>query len=292
MTRDEFREHLSGMYQTVVMGEVVFNQLLAHFDRPEQQRKLSTLLQLETETKARLRPRLVELEIPVAELEESQRLGREIAEHRKTMAWDEVMAAMRDGIAPYIERYREIEAAAPAEYRALAASMVVNEQSIHRFAERELAGDGTSSLDAVVVQLRHPLQTRGDALRALDPGWVWDRGASYSQAIETGGTVYVSGQIAVDADGTLVGPDDIRAQLRQTLANLAAVLAAGGYTMADVVKTAMFTTDIAGLLRHLDVRTEFFVEPFPANSVVEVRALATPGLLLELEGIARGRRGA
>jgi 2-iminobutanoate/2-iminopropanoate deaminase len=120
----------------------------------------------------------------------------------------------------------------------------------------------------------------------IDPGWKWDDNYVVSQAIEMGNTVYVSGQLALDPDGSVVGEGDMRVQARQVLSNIQEILRAAGASMENVVKTTIFTTDIPRLMEIQDVRGEFFSEPPPANTGVEVKALAFPGCLIEIEAIA------
>lgn len=120
----------------------------------------------------------------------------------------------------------------------------------------------------------------------VDPGWKWDDDYIVSQAIQMGDTVYVAGQVALDPDGKIVGEGDLRAQAHQVLSNVRDVLRVAGASMDDVVKTTIYTTDIAKLMEIQDVRAEFFSDPPPANTGVEVKALAFPGLLIEIEAIA------
>ena len=116
-------------------------------------------------------------------------------------------------------------------------------------------------------------------------------GAPYSQAIsaEPGAFIFVSGQVPVDpASGQLVG-GDVTAQTRQVLANVAAVLAAAGATLANVVKSTVYLTDLAGDFAAMNaVYARRFGEHRPARSTVIVAALPK-GAPLELDLIARAR---
>lgn len=106
----------------------------------------------------------------------------------------------------------------------------------------------------------------------------------YSQALDLGELVFVSGQIPVDpATGTMA--DTVEAQARQSLANLRAILAEAGLTMADVVKTVIFLADINDFAAVNAVYAEAFAEPFPARSCVQVAAIPK-GAKLEIECIA------
>ncbi len=112
-------------------------------------------------------------------------------------------------------------------------------------------------------------------------------GAPYSQAIAGGGFVFVSGQVPVDAvTGALVA-DDIITQTTQVLANTAAVLAAAGGTLADVVKATVFLVDLATDFAPMNaVYAEAFGDHAPARSTVGVAALPL-GARVEIEVIAR-----
>ena len=105
-------------------------------------------------------------------------------------------------------------------------------------------------------------------------------------SVEGTRTIYVSGQLARDRDGQVVGKGDMRAQIRQVGENLKAALEAAGASLADLVKTTTFVTDIDEFFRHVDVRMEYFGAALPTSTTVEVRRLAHPDLLVEVEGIA------
>ncbi len=106
----------------------------------------------------------------------------------------------------------------------------------------------------------------------------------YSQGIKAKGMVFVSGQLPVDpATGELL--TDIAAATRQSLTNLAAVLAAGGCTMDQVVKTTVFLSDLKYFVAMNEVYSEFFKTNPPARSTVQVAALPK-GAVVEIEAIA------
>jgi reactive intermediate/imine deaminase len=107
----------------------------------------------------------------------------------------------------------------------------------------------------------------------------------YTDAVRAGELLFVSGFVAVDGEGRLVGGDDVVAQARQVLANLGAVLSAAGATFADVVKVTVYLTDIADRARINPVRQEVFGDVRPASTLVEVSALAVPGAKLEIEAV-------
>jgi 2-iminobutanoate/2-iminopropanoate deaminase len=109
----------------------------------------------------------------------------------------------------------------------------------------------------------------------------------YTDAVQIGDLLFVSGCIAVDGDGNLVGGDDVVAQTRQVFANLTAVLDAAGAGFADVAKVTVFLTDIDDRARINPVRQEFFGETRPASTLVEVSKLVLPGAKVEIELVAR-----
>lgn len=106
----------------------------------------------------------------------------------------------------------------------------------------------------------------------------------YSQAIDAGSFVFISGQIPVDpATGNV--PDGISAQAAQSLKNLAAILDAAGLCTANVVKTTVFLADMGDFAAMNAEYAKAFAEPFPARSAVAVRELPK-GVLVEIEAIA------
>lgn len=114
----------------------------------------------------------------------------------------------------------------------------------------------------------------------LDP----PNGVPINMAVKAKGTFLFAKQIPLDAQGNLVGDQDVRAQTRQVLENLKATVASAGATMADVVSILWFTTDIesyyAGAASQL--RREYLQEPYPCSVVVEVSRLARPEWNVEL----------
>ena len=114
------------------------------------------------------------------------------------------------------------------------------------------------------------------------------RGGAYSSGVEApaGRTVYVSGQVSLDAEGNVVGEGDVRLQTETVLEHVKTVLEEAGGGMEDVVKVTVFITDM-GLYDEIhEVRRRYFEEPFPASSMVEVSALIDPRLIIEIEAVA------
>ena len=107
----------------------------------------------------------------------------------------------------------------------------------------------------------------------------------YSQAVQEGGTIYVSGQLPINpATGEFAGAD-IRAQARQSLENIKAILAAAGTDMAHVVKTTVLLQDMADFAAMNEVYAEFFSEPYPARAAFQVAKLPKDALV-EIEAVA------
>jgi reactive intermediate/imine deaminase len=109
----------------------------------------------------------------------------------------------------------------------------------------------------------------------------------YTDAVRIDDLLFVSGCVAVDSDGSLVGGDDVVAQTRQVFANLAAILDAAGASFADVAKVTVFLTDVDDRARINPVREEFFGDARPASTLVEVSRLVVPGAKVEIELVAR-----
>ena len=107
----------------------------------------------------------------------------------------------------------------------------------------------------------------------------------YSQAIQAGNTIYVSGQLPIDpATGAFAG-NDITAQTRQSLTNMKNILLAAGADMSNVVKTTVLLADIADFAAMNAVYAEFFTAPFPARAAFQVACLPK-NALVEIECVA------
>jgi enamine deaminase RidA (YjgF/YER057c/UK114 family) len=120
----------------------------------------------------------------------------------------------------------------------------------------------------------------------ISSGTKWESVAGYSRAVRIGNTVVVAGTTAVDEQGKLVGPGDAYAQARFILAKIERALASAGATMEDVVRTRMFVTDISQWEAISRAHGEVFREIRPAATMVEVRALIEPEMLIEIEATA------
>jgi len=112
----------------------------------------------------------------------------------------------------------------------------------------------------------------------------------YTHIVEVTGpnrTIYISGQIAYDKDGKIVGaPGDMKAQAEQVFKNLEAALTAAGAKFSDVVKMNSYITDMSKIQAVRDVRAMYFKDVSPASTFVQVAGLVRPELLLEVEVIA------
>ena len=114
------------------------------------------------------------------------------------------------------------------------------------------------------------------------------RGGAYSSGVEApaGRTIYVSGQVSLDAEGNVVGEGDVKLQTETVLEHVKTVVEEAGGGMEDIVKVTVFITDM-GLYDEIhEVRWRYFEEPFPASSMVEVSALIDPRLIIEIEAVA------
>ena len=115
------------------------------------------------------------------------------------------------------------------------------------------------------------------------PGGIMSQGV----AVPAGRMVFVSGQVARDPDGSVVGVGDVALQTRKVLQNMQAVLAESGATMDDVVKVTVFVTNLQQHFAAIHkVRAEFFKSDYPASTMVEVKSLVHEDMLIEIEAIA------
>lgn len=107
-----------------------------------------------------------------------------------------------------------------------------------------------------------------------------------AQAYRAGDFIFVSGQAALDLEGNIIGEGDFDAQAAQAFENLRAVLEAGGSGLDKLIKVTLYLTDMAYFDRVVALRERYLSPPWPADTVVEVSALALPQLMFEIEGIA------
>jgi 2-iminobutanoate/2-iminopropanoate deaminase len=114
------------------------------------------------------------------------------------------------------------------------------------------------------------------------------RGGAFSSGVEApaGRTIYISGQVSLDAEGMVVGEGDIKRQTETVLEHVKTVVEEAGGKMDDIVKVTVFIRDMRLYDEIHEVRRRYFEEPYPASSMVEVSALIDPRLLIEIEAVA------
>lgn len=120
----------------------------------------------------------------------------------------------------------------------------------------------------------------------ISSGTKWEPVVGYSRAVRVGPYVHVAGTTAVDASGALVGPGDAYAQTAFILRKIEDALGQAGASLSQVVRTRLFVTDISRFEEFGQAHGEVFRQIRPASTMVEVKALVDPEMLIEIEADA------
>ena len=124
------------------------------------------------------------------------------------------------------------------------------------------------------------------AISRISTDTPWEPIAGYSRLVRAGEIVAVSGTTATDEHGLIVGAGQMYVQARQALANIRAALERVGLAMEHVIRTRMFVTDMGRFAEAARAHKEFFADSPPASTIVEVRRLAHPDMMIEIEADA------
>lgn len=126
------------------------------------------------------------------------------------------------------------------------------------------------------------------SINSFNPGEVWSPFGAFSMAAlqGQGQVIYLKGQVSLDSEGNIVGEDDMQTQVRKALENISLVLASVGGEMEDVFSLTHHVTDMDAFMQTGKIRNEFFGEPYPVTTTVEVVRLYDTRLLVEITAIA------
>ena len=156
MTALAYPECINELYESEVLGEAVFVALYNAAKSDEHKYKFGTMAQLESETKARLRPLLAKHAFKFIEQVNAD-LVAQIAQSYGSISWKQFMEEQHEIVVTFVKRFEEIERIAPAEDMSVVRSMVLHERAILRFIELEASGKSAGSINDVVAQLHFPL---------------------------------------------------------------------------------------------------------------------------------------
>jgi hypothetical protein len=156
MTRLEYPTCINEPYQSEVLGEQAFLALMAVARNEREKYHFGTFLQLESETKVRLRPFLQKYDLDLVEnLDTGEQISGFVALYEES-SWLDFLSALKPLIDQFLARFREIADAGPAQDQDILDSMITHEESFVHWIEKEVAGV-EGSLDAAISQLQHPL---------------------------------------------------------------------------------------------------------------------------------------
>jgi hypothetical protein len=153
---------LQEFYQGEILGEAMFDTMLQSAGNESERYKIALMLQLETETKARLRPFLAAEGLPLQEDPRMRPEGEQFARELQSATWSQKMQALAESIGKtWLPRYRELANILPPALRAVGESMVKHEQALLEMARREVDGESDRSDEPVRELLAHPWPRRG-----------------------------------------------------------------------------------------------------------------------------------
>ncbi len=156
MSTTEYPACIQELYQSEVLGEAAFLALMSVARNELDRYHFGTLLQLETETKARLRPFLLKYGLPLDEEGGSAEAVAGFVAAYEEHPWHEFLGGLKPLVDSFVERFAEIAQAGPAEDQDVLQSMVVHEQAFVSWIDKEMGGE-SGSLDAAIAQLKFPL---------------------------------------------------------------------------------------------------------------------------------------
>ena len=145
------------------------------------------------------------------------------------------------------------------------------------------AGPASASVLEREYDVRSERPAKSMKRELFSSGTPWEPIVGYSRAVKIGNQIWVSGTTATDTNGNIVGKGDPSAQTRQIIANITSALAAAGAQLSDVVRTRIFVTDMNHWEAIGRAHGEAFGDIRPAATMVEVRRLIDPDLLVEIE---------
>jgi enamine deaminase RidA (YjgF/YER057c/UK114 family) len=120
----------------------------------------------------------------------------------------------------------------------------------------------------------------------ISSGAPWEPTFGYSRAVKAGGWLLVSGTTSFDENGRILGRNQMYTQARQAIANISAALERAGMTLADVVRTRVFVTDLGRFAEVARAHLEAFGDNPPASTIVEIQRLVNPDMMIEIEADA------